>query len=176
LRGLKFKTANWRVYKSFAKDCKHCKLKDKCLGKIKGNRKVLYRYEGIEIKERAHERNKKNRKEYRTMQKKRKAVIEGINGEAKEQHGLDKAKMQGKEKVHEQAIFTAIVINIKRILKAENNKPMRTVANNIKPEFHHNIRILSLNIFAISINQNSIIKVSNQMKNRKFRLMKNISN
>lgn len=165
-----------RVYKSFAKDCKHCKLKDKCLGKIKGKSKILCRYEGIEIKERAHERNKINRKEYRRMQRKRKTVIEGINGEAKEQHGLDKAKMQGKEKVHEQAIFTAIIINIKRILKAKKNKPMRTVANTIKPEFHHNIRILSLNIFATSINHNSVIKVTNQMKNRKFRLMNNINN
>jgi len=156
-----------RVYNSFAKDCKHCKLKDKCLGNIKGKRKVLYRYVGIEAKEQAHEQNKVNRKEYRKMQRKRKTVIEGINGEAKEQHGLDKAKMQGIEKVHEQAIFTAITINIKRILKAKNSKPMQTAANAVKSKFHHNIRILFLNIFASSINHNPVEKVSKQMKNRK---------
>ena len=49
--------------------------------------------------------------------------IEHLFGEAKESHGLDRARCRGLEKVNDQVTLTAIVQNLKRLVKFLNHPP-----------------------------------------------------
>jgi len=49
--------------------------------------------------------------------------IEHLFGEAKQSHGLRKARYRGLEKMNEQAILTAIAQNLKRLVKFLNKRP-----------------------------------------------------
>lgn len=57
-------------------------------------------------------------KEGRRLLKKRQTCIEGLFGQAKSQHGLDRARLRGLPKMHIQGLLTAIVLNIKKLLAA----------------------------------------------------------
>jgi len=57
-------------------------------------------------------------KEGRRLLKRRQTCIEGLFGQAKSQHGLDRARLRGLPKMHIQGLLTAIVLNIKKLLAA----------------------------------------------------------
>jgi transposase len=50
--------------------------------------------------------------------KKRQTCMEGLFGQAKSQHGLDRARLRGLLKMHIQGLLTAMVLNVKRLLQA----------------------------------------------------------
>ena len=54
---------------------------------------------------------------WRTMLRKRKTLLEGSFGDAKCNHGLRRAKYRGLKKVQEQSLLTAVVQNIKKLVK-----------------------------------------------------------
>jgi transposase len=61
--------------------------------------------------------NKKQSPMWRAMLCKRKTLLEGSFGDAKNNHGLRRAKYRGREKVQEQSLLTAVVQNIKKLVK-----------------------------------------------------------
>jgi hypothetical protein len=44
--------------------------------------------------------------------------MEGLFGQAKSQHGLDRARLRGLAKMHVQSLLTAMVLNVKKLLQA----------------------------------------------------------
>ncbi len=54
----------------------------------------------------------------RSLLKKRQTCIEGLFGQAKSQHGLDRARLRGLAKMHIQGLLTAMVLNVKKLLRA----------------------------------------------------------
>ena len=54
----------------------------------------------------------------RSLLKKRQTCIEGLFGQAKSQHGLDRARLRGLAKMHIQGLLTATVLNVKKLLQA----------------------------------------------------------
>jgi transposase len=54
----------------------------------------------------------------RRLLKKRQTCMEGLFGQAKSQHGLDRARLRGLSKMHIQGLLTAMVLNVKKLLGA----------------------------------------------------------
>ncbi|MBN2256579.1 MAG: transposase, partial [Anaerolineaceae bacterium] len=61
--------------------------------------------------------NKKHSATWKTLLRKRKTLLEGSFGDAKNNHGLRRAKYRGIDKVQEQSLLTAIVQNLKKLAK-----------------------------------------------------------
>jgi transposase len=53
----------------------------------------------------------------RRLLKKRQTCMEGLFGQAKSQHGLDRARLRGLAKMHIQGLLTAMVLNVKKLLQ-----------------------------------------------------------
>ena len=64
-----------------------------------------------------YQTNKKRDPMWKAMLCKRKTLLEGSFGDAKNNHGLRRAKYRGREKVQEQSLLTAVVQNIKKMVK-----------------------------------------------------------
>lgn len=56
--------------------------------------------------------------EGKRLLKKRQTCMEGLFGQAKSQHGLDRARLRGLFKMHIQGLLTALVLNVKKLLQA----------------------------------------------------------
>lgn len=56
--------------------------------------------------------------EYTWAQRVRRIVAEGTFGLLKRLHNLARARMRGRERVHEQALMSALALNLKRMVKA----------------------------------------------------------
>lgn len=67
--------------------------------------------------------------EYKKQIRKRKHILESLFGEAKEFHGLRRARFRGLERVTIQVLWTATVLNIKRIL--ENAAELKKASSNL---------------------------------------------
>ena len=61
--------------------------------------------------------------------RKRKHIVESLFGEAKEFHGLRRARFRGLDRVTIQVLWTATVLNIKRIL--ENATELKEASSNL---------------------------------------------
>ncbi|MCL4416206.1 MAG: transposase [Actinobacteria bacterium] len=68
----------------------------------------------------------------KNLQKLRKTVIEGIMGQAKEYHGMNKAKFRGINKVQIQFLLTATAINLKKLVKIMDIETIKFNLNKIK--------------------------------------------
>lgn len=93
--------------------CKNCPLKRECTPK-RGSR-IIQRLLYQEDVDRG--RGLAKTYEYKKQMQKRKHVIESLFGEAKEFHGLRRARFRGLSHVTIQVLWTATVLNIKRILE-----------------------------------------------------------
>lgn len=101
-------------YRSKKKDCKECPLKEKCLtGKAK-TRSVL-RSKDEDVFEWAAEHLQTQRA--KAALKRRKIWPETAFADAKDNHGMSRAKHRGKWKVEIQVLLTAAVINIKKLVR-----------------------------------------------------------
>ncbi len=102
-------------YRSTKAQCKDCPFKKQCttsesrVVSFNKNQDALDWAEGL-----------RNSYAYKKSQYMRKQ-IERLFGEAKEQMGLRRARMRGKEKLTEQCLLTAMAQNIKRMVKASSN-------------------------------------------------------
>ncbi len=99
-------------YKASKQSCKNCVLKEQCTTSKTRTVALNKNQEALDWAEFLRGTYLYNKVQY--MRKK----IERLFGEAKEQMGLRRAKMRGKEKVTEQCLLTAMAQNIKRIIKA----------------------------------------------------------
>lgn len=120
-RGRKFggarETTEGRDFNIKASECTRCKNFDQCF-KGKGSKTVTIRW-GIEALQRAE---RKKAKGWDDADKQAYArhwnLVEGVQGEMKNEHGLIRAVRRGLHNMWIQALMTATVINLKRALKA----------------------------------------------------------
>lgn len=103
-----------KVYRARLKDCKDCPYKSQCTTSERVGRTIkrhvdaaVYEYIDRLLK----------RREAREAAVWRRTGPETVFGEAKEHHGLRKAKFRGLERVKEQCLLTATAQNIKRMVK-----------------------------------------------------------
>lgn len=104
-----------KIYASDSKDCKQCPLRSNCFGKT-GTRKTINRPLFQEAKERNVVRSRSI--QYRTIQKARRVWCEGSFGTMKRCHNLTYTYKKGIRNAIEHCLFSALALNIKRIVKA----------------------------------------------------------
>ncbi len=105
--------------------CKNCHLKQVCTPK-RGSRiiqRLLYQEDVDRGRELAETY------EYKKQMKRRKHILESLFGEAKEFHGLRRARFRGLDRVTIQVLWTATVLNIKRLL--ENATGLKRASSNL---------------------------------------------
>ena len=102
------------VYRSSAKDCRHCKLRRRCLSENVKSRSIMIS-NGYEALLRARRRHQEPDRKFKQTYSRHRWKIEGMHGEAKTQHGLRRAVRRGLANVAIQAYLTAAVINLKRM-------------------------------------------------------------
>lgn len=103
--------------------CEACESQDKCTTSMLGMRIITIGPWHKEVSE--AERFSKTRA-YKKLMKKR-CLIEPTNSDMKNNHGMDRARFRGLEKVGLQCYFTAAVINVKRWINGMLEK--------VKPKF-----------------------------------------
>jgi hypothetical protein len=103
-----------KVYASRARDCGRCLRRQECFGRTARNR-IISRplYQDLV------EQNEKRAatKEYARVQKLRRTWCEGTFGLMKREHNLGKTYKRGRENVLEHCLFSALAINLKRMVK-----------------------------------------------------------
>jgi hypothetical protein len=101
-------------YSAKKHDCLNCSLRSLCLNPGKDNpRKVTHYDSNYYNKARIWYYSDQGK----ILQKLRSCVIEGIMGNAKAYHGMEKARFRSKDKVHIQFLLTSSVINLKKMVK-----------------------------------------------------------
>jgi hypothetical protein len=117
---LTWETKKKTYYKSYTaktKHCNECPLRATCFSdktrRRKINKPIAHEF-GIENEE----RSKTN--EYKMIQRQRKIWCEGTFGWLKEKHNLSKTYKRGIVRIQEQCLFSALAINLKRMVKALN--------------------------------------------------------
>jgi len=101
-------------YRAQTKDCRRCRLRNRCISQDASSRSVLISY-GYEALLRARRRHRRPDQKYVETYKRHRWRSEGMHGEAKTQHGLRRAVRRGLSNVAIQAYLTAAVINLKRL-------------------------------------------------------------
>lgn len=114
------------LYKFEKEGCKNCIYRDKCIGKNKTTRKVLRVTVNAPKYYKYNQFNKTD--EFKTEYRKR-ARIEGKNGEMKRFHGLARATGYGLLAVSKQVKLTAIAVNLKKIAKLSSLKFNKNITN-----------------------------------------------
>jgi transposase len=97
-------------------DCQGCLKENECL--LKQERYSARRYILRSVHQDFYEKQLNNMQEpvFQSAMKERMWKIEGINAEAKQLHGLKRAKYRGLSKIQIQAYMTASVQNLKRLI------------------------------------------------------------
>ena len=122
------KKENSYVYRGSRNTCGNkCLLHDKCLKRDarwpKEIQVSIYQdYADYQL-------HKKHGPMWKSMLRKRKTLVEGSFGDAKNNHGLDRAKYRGLKKIQEQSLLTAVVQNIKKLVKDLKNREEAGVAS-----------------------------------------------
>ena len=120
---------SWNKYSAGAKNCNSaCPLRKKCTAMVYNaprhfSRSIYQDYINYQV-------SKSGSVEWNRFMKIRKTLIEGSFADAKINHGLDRAKMRRIKNVQEQSLMTAIVQNIKKIVK-QKGKNMKNLENKI---------------------------------------------
>jgi transposase len=106
-----------KIYSAKAKDCKVCPFREQCFGKT-ASKRTIERPIAHELLEANKIRSKTD--EYKLVQKLRRVWCEGSFGTMKLQHNLYKTYKRGIEKILEQCLFSALALNLKRMIKVMN--------------------------------------------------------
>lgn len=111
-------------FKSKRTECAKCHLEKQCLGANRQRYKIIRIGEGHEALLRARRRySRRWNDQERRLYTRHKHRVEGVHGEAKEQHGLRRAVRRRLWNVKIQSYLTAAVINLKRLAKALDINP-----------------------------------------------------
>ena len=110
-----FKKGNGlKTYSASTKDCRICPLKNQCISG-KGKCRSIHRpYHQAEID---IQRKNNSTERYKEIMRLRQIWCEGNNSHQKARHCLSRAKMRGIEKVTEQCLMSACVLNLTRLVK-----------------------------------------------------------
>lgn len=105
----------FKVYSAKTKDCKVCPFREHCFGKT-AKRRTIARPIAHELLDANIQKAKTP--EYKFVQKLRRC--EGSFGTMKMKHNLYKTYKRGIQKILEQCLFSALALNLKRIVKVIN--------------------------------------------------------
>jgi len=110
--------SNRITYKSSVKDCRICPLKNKCISG-KEDFKTTSRYDSP-----CYDKTKEwyYSAKGRHLQKLRHTILEGLMGEAKNYHGMARARFRGLTKVEMQFLMTASALNLKKMVRMWETK------------------------------------------------------
>lgn len=108
-------------YKARPEDCSSCPSRHRCISGKKAKARSVSRLDG-DFFEQAEEFLESPAGT--SLFALRKTVIEGIFGRFKTQHGLSRAKMRGLEKMEIQALMTATVINLKKLVRHSSREAL----------------------------------------------------
>lgn len=100
-----------RIYHARRSDCRGCLLKSQCTVSDRRQLKVTRHHASL-VRLRADARTDDFKKLYAS----RAPVIEGVFAEAKEWHGLRRARRRGLSKMKVQCLLVAAVLNLKRLM------------------------------------------------------------
>ena len=106
-----------KTYSAKAKDCKVCPFREQCFGRT-GTKRTISRPIAHELLEENYQRAKTPK--YKLVQKLRRVWCEGSFGTMKTKHNLYKTYKRGIEKIHEQCLFSALALTLKRMIKVMN--------------------------------------------------------
>ena len=106
-----------KTYSAKSKDCKVCPFRECCFGET-ASKRTISRPIAHELLEANTQRAKTS--EYKAFQKLRGVWCEGSFGTLKSKHNLYKTYKRGIEKISEQCLFSALALNLKRIIKVMN--------------------------------------------------------
>ncbi|MCL4415289.1 MAG: IS1182 family transposase [Actinobacteria bacterium] len=127
-RKTKSYTLNRIIYSAKKQDCLSCNLRNLCMAtEVTNPRKVTHYDSNYYSKAREWYYSNNGR----LLQKLRRVVIEGVIGNAKAYHGLQRAKFRGKEKVQMQFLLTATALNLKKMVKLFKVKGLNCSINSI---------------------------------------------
>jgi hypothetical protein len=106
-----------RYYRARRQDCAACDWRRACLAPTASARTVIIK-DGHGALLRARRRHGKRLANDREVTNRHRGLVEGIHGEAKTCHGLNRARRRGLWNLQIQAWLTAAAINLKRLAKA----------------------------------------------------------
>lgn len=98
--------------------CKSCDFRDQCISSSAPDAvRQVTRFDTPYVE---HAQALCDSKQGRLLLKKRQTCIEGLFGQAKSLHGLNRARLRGLTNMHMQGLLTAIVLNVKKLLQVFN--------------------------------------------------------
>jgi transposase len=106
------------TYRCLPGTCQSCRLNKQCTKE--GHSRIVTRFVNQRLVEEARERT--GNPLGKELMRQRKTRVEGIFALGKELHGMRRTRLMGRWKVQIQLWMTAIVINLKRAVKALNNQ------------------------------------------------------
>jgi transposase len=104
----------YKVYSAKTEDCKVCPFRENCFGRT-AKRRTIARPVAHELLEANLQRARTH--EYKMVQKLRRIWCEGSFGTLKLKHNLYKTYKRGIQKILEQCLFSALALNLKRMVK-----------------------------------------------------------
>jgi transposase len=107
----------YKTYSAKTKDCKVCPFRDQCFGKT-ATKRTISRPIAHDLLEGNIQRAKTDK--YKLVQKLRRVWCEGSFGTLKLHHNLYKTYKRGIKKILEQCLFSALALNLKRMIKVMN--------------------------------------------------------
>ena len=121
---------NMQVYRILGGHCTNCPTKDKCFEKELVHQRGRRICRNIHWKVQAKTKLMEQTDEFKSVRGERQWKMEGVFAEAKDNHGLSRARYRGRAKMQIQSYMTAIVQNLKRI--ASNLiLPLKTILENL---------------------------------------------
>lgn len=108
------RTANGWLYAARSSDCQSCALRARCVPPTARRRTILI-VEHYPALLRARRRRARRDQRWRHFYARHRAIVEGVHGEIKSQHGLRRAARRRRWNVAIQCYLTAAVINLKRL-------------------------------------------------------------
>ncbi|WP_419880878.1 transposase [Peribacillus sp. B-H-3] len=104
-------------YKTYSAKNKACPFRQECFGET-ATRRTISRPIAHELLEENRKRAKTS--DYKMVQKLRRVWCEGSFGTMKIKHNLYKTYKRGIQKIHEECLFSALALNLKRMIKVMN--------------------------------------------------------
>ena len=109
------KKSRRKVYRASQKDCKKCPKRNKCIGGITMQHRMLAISFFKEIVDKQRENYGTSR--YYEIQRKRRVYCEGNFALQKDNHNLRRTRKRGNERVTEHCLCSALALNLKRLVK-----------------------------------------------------------
>ena len=134
LKRTRTQKSNNKAYYSASKEtCRNCSLRDKCIGSTSPNSvRQVTRYDSP-YSDRAKQLCSSPLG--KRLLRLRQTCIEGLFGQAKNLHGLGRARWRRLFNMHIQTLLTATVLNLKKLFIATRK---RAAVNAVADEFYHN--------------------------------------